>query len=483
MFLVIFRKVVVLFFCFLFSGYGQTIDNLSSIELGATTFPIERPFTISLIIPNSETRATVAFPDINGFVKRGTSTSVTPIEVGGKTLTSQIITQNYQAKAPGRFRLAPFVIVINGETVRSEGAALVVQPSASLSVPGSATLSTVELVPEGAAFLSLRASRQTIYTGEEVGLTLSFFVADNYPYELSFQSLDKQLQAIVKKIRPANSWEENVPINDLTPIPVSIRKKKFREYRIFQSVFFPLSNQSIRLPAVSLQVNRRPVIGPPASQPETAVFTSRPLAIGVKALPIHPLRGRVPVGTFRLEEALERQYVVAGKSVRYTFSISGKGNIATLPAPGLLAGQSEIDVFPPEARHTITHGGNEVTGRKTFTYYIVPHQNGLVSLANYVQWVYFDPQRALYDTLRPQLQLQVGGNGAGVLTNTNIASSSVVTNGETVPGAPVVNSIYAGVEGMDSTRQPVSIPVLIRSMANVLILVMLLGMVFVLVRK
>ena len=483
MFLVIFRKIVVLFFCFLFSGYGQSVDNLFSIELGPTTFPIERPFTISLIIPNSETRATVAFPDITGFVKKGTSTSVTPVEVGGKTLTSQIVTQNYQAKAPGRFRLPSFTIVINGETVHSEGAVLTVQPSASLSVPGGATLNTVAVVPEGAAFLSLRASRQAIYTGEDVGLTLSFFVADNYPYELSFQSLDKQLQAIVKKIRPANSWEENVPINDLKSIPVSIRKKKFREYRIFQSVFFPLSNQSLRIPAVSLQLNRQPVIGPPASQPETAVFTSQPLAITVKTLPVHPLRGRVPVGTFRLEEALERQYVVAGKSVRYTFSVSGKGNIATLPAPGLLTGKAEIDIFPPEAKHTIIHGGNEITGRKTFTYYIVPHQNGPVSLVNYFQWVYFDPQKARYDTLRPQLQLQVGGDGASVVTNTNIASSSVVTNGETVPGAPMVNSIYAGVEGMDSTRQPVSIPVLIRSMANVLLLIMLLGMVFVLVRK
>lgn len=483
MFLVIFRKVVVLFFCFLFSGYGQSIDNLSSIELGATTFPIERPFTISLIIPNSETRATVAFPDIVGFIKKGTSTSVTPVDVGGKTLTNQIVTQNYQAKVPGRFRLPSFTIVINGEAVHSEGAILVVQPSANLSVPGSATINTVAVVPEGAAFLSLRASRQAIYTGEEVGLTLSFFVADNYPYELSFQALDKQLQAIVKKIRPANSWEENVPINDLKPIPVSIRKKKFREYRIFQSVFFPLSNQTLRIPAVSLQLNRQPVIGPPASQPETAVFTSRPLAISVKALPAHPLRGRVPVGIFRLEEALERQHVVAGKSVRYTFSISGKGNIATLPAPGLLAGKAEIDIFPPEAKHTIIHGGSEITGRKTFTYYIVPHQNGPVSLANYVQWVYFDPQRARYDTLRSQVQLQVGGSGAALATNTNIASSSVVTNGETVPGAPMVNSIYAGVEGMDSTRQSVSMPVLIRSMANVLLLIMLLGMIFVLVRK
>ncbi|WP_381496625.1 hypothetical protein [Spirosoma flavum] len=456
---------------------------MASIELGQTTFPIERTFTISLIIPNGETRATVTFPDIIGFVKKGTSTSVTPVEVGDKTVTNQIITQNYQARAPGRFRLLPFAVIINGETIRSEGAVLIVQPSATVSPPGSTTINTVEIVPGGAAFLSLRASKSSVYVGDGVSLTLAFFVADNYPYELNFQALDKQLQKITKKIRPANLWEENVPIIDLKPIPVAINGKKFREYRLFQSVFFPLSNQALRLPAVALQLGRRPVIGPPSSQPETIVFTSKPLVVAVRSWPVHPLRGRVPIGVFQLEEGLERQHIIAGKSVRYTFSISGKGNIATLPAPVILNEHTEVDVFPPEEHHSISHNGNEVTGRKTFTYFIVPHQNEVVSLVNYFQWIYFNPQTARYDTLRPHLKLQVGGKGAVAVNNTNVLSDSSVTNSETVPGAPVNKSLYAGLEAMDSTRQPISISVLIRSIANVLIVLMLLGMVFVLIKK
>ncbi|AUD02402.1 BatD family protein [Spirosoma pollinicola] len=483
MFFVIFRRLLVLFFFYAYIGFGQSIGNVASIELGSTTFSIERPFTISLLIPNSETRATVAFPDIPGFIKKGTSTSVTPVESGDKTVTNQVITQNYQAQAAGRFRLLPFTILVNGEPVHSDGAILIVQPSAVASAPGSVTLNTIEVVPAGAAFLSLRTSKSTIYMGEGVALTLSFIVADNYPYELNFQALDKQLQRIVKKIRPVNSWEENVPINDLKPIPVRINKKKFREYRIFQSVFFPLSSQPLRLPAVALQLGRRPVIGPPASQPETVLFTSKPLSIAVKPLPSHPSGGQVSVGAFRLEEGLERQHIVAGKSVRYTFSIIGTGNVATLPAPTVPGERAEIDVFPPEERHTIAHGGDEITGHKTFTYFIVPHQNGTVSLANYFQWIYFDPKTARFDTLRPRMELYVGGNGQRVALNTDLLSGSAVANGEAVPVASVNSSIYAGIEAMDSGRQSISISVLIRSVANVIIALMLLGMVFVLVRK
>ena len=477
MFFDIFRKFFVLYFYCGFAVFGQVADNVTAIGLGETDFPIERPFTISVIIANSETRPTINFPDITGFTKKGTSASVTTSELSGKTITNQVITQNYQARLPGRYRLPPFSILVNGETVESEGAMLTVLPSSTNSSTVSATLSTDDIVPTGAAFLALRSSRNAIYTGEGVALKLSFFVADNYPFALNFTALNNQLQAIIKKMRPVNSWEENLAINELKPIPAIIKGKKFREYQLYQSIFFPLSNQALSLPAVSLQLGRQPVIGPPQSDAEKVVFTSKPLTIAVRPLPVHPLRGRVPIGTFRLEERLERQRIGAGQSVRYTFTIAGTGNIATLPAPTIVNEHADVDVFPPEERHVLSQDGNQVTGSKTFTYFIVPHQNGAVSLANHFQWIYFDPQTVRYDTLRPRLTLQVGGKGP--LDATLLASG----NGEIGQGIPKGNSFYAGIEAMDSSQQPISVSALIRAIANVLIVIMLLGMIFVFFKK
>lgn len=484
MLLAIFRKFLALFFLITLVSFGQVPDNVASVELGQTTFPIERPFTITVIIPNNENRVAIPFPDITGFTKKGILTSVSPSEVGGKTVTNQVITQNYQAITPGRFRVPPFAITINGETVRSEGAVLLVQPSRTATAPASPTVTTVDVLTGKAAFLALGASKTSVYAGESVALTLSLYIADDYPYVLNFTALDKQLQEITKKIRPANSWEENLAITELKPISILIRGKRFREFRIYQSVFFPLSNQDLRLPAVSLQLARpRPNIGPPSSQPETVVFTSRPLTITVKSLPAHPLRGRVPVGSFQLEEGLERQGVTIGQSVRYTLTVVGEGNIATLPAPALLNETAEFDVFPPEERHTVTNNGSQVTGRKTFSYFIVPHQNGAISLASRFQWIFFDPKTAQYDTLRPQLRLQVGNKNPIASAQVSAPAGGSGANGEATPGATTDHSLYAGIEAMDSTLQPINSSVLIRAIANVLILVMLIGMVFVFFKK
>ncbi|WP_245826276.1 BatD family protein [Spirosoma rigui] len=376
--------------------------------------------------------------------------------------------------------MAPFAITVNGETIKSEGAVLIVRPSAAAAAASPAPLPPAD----GAAFLSLRASRSTIYTGEGVGLTLSFFVADNYPYVLNFTALDRQLQTIIKKIRPANVWEENRPINDLRPIAVVINGRKFREIQLYQSVFYPLAARTLTIPAVTLSLTRpRPVIGPPSPQTETVAFASKPLAVTVRGLPPHPLRGQVAVGSFHLNEQLDRQRVKVGESVRYSFTIEGVGNIATLPAPTESPAPTNVDLFPPKERHTIRHGGNQVSGQKTFTYFVVPRQNGRIQLADHFQWIFFDPQSSRYDTLRPRLWVEAGGAKAAAIADASAPASGTGVGDEAAPASPSGMSLYTGIESLDSTQQPVSIPVLIRAIANVLIVLMLLGMIFVFFKK
>jgi len=466
MFLLIFRKILVLSICFPVAVFSQETGNKASVSIGETEFLIERPFVITVAIPDANTRPVLTFPDIPGFSKKGTSASITTIEVSGRQVVSQVITQSYQARQPGRYQLSPFVLTINDADVPVDGAELIVLAPPAASAPGSNTLTAV---PKNAAFLQLRTDKTALYAGEGLGLTLSFFVADNYPYVLNFTALEKQLQAITKQIRPVNAWEENWNITDLKPVPVLIGGKKFREYRLYQAVFFSLVARTLTFPAVSLQLTRQPVNGPSTTQPESIGFSSQPVGVLVRALPPHPLRGQVPVGLFRLEENLSKGRVEAGQSVRYTFAVAGAGNIATLTPP-TLSDSSDVDIFPPEERQTINRINGQISGRKAFSYFLVPHQNGTVPLVSRFRWIYFDPLRARYDTLRPRLSLRVGGPAE---TGMDTALASRLAS----------QSLYAGIDRLDSSEQPLAVTDLVRVLANTLIILMLAGMIYIFLKK
>ncbi len=483
MIVAIFRLFIVLFYLYSVAAFGQTSDNMPVIELSPTDFSIERPFTISVILPNSATRPVIDFPEIPGLSKRGKTASVTTSEINEKNLVSQVITQNYVAQAPGTYKVPPFTLTIGEVVVRSAGAVLTVRPSITkINAPVSNTIA-LAAAEKGGAFLSLTASRASIYAGQGVQLKLAFYVAENYPYELRFEQLDRQLQTITKQIKPVNAWEENAGISELKPQAVLINKRAFREFIIYRSTFFPLSSQSIRLPAVTLTMLRaKPtstsLTTAPASTTltEPVSFSSQPVTVMVKPLPVRSGAGAVPVGNFRLLERVDRSTLSLGQSTGYEFRIEGEGNIAALPAPVIVPGP-DFDVFPPEIRQTINRTNGPVTGQKAFRYFFVPKQNGQFSLGNTFQWVYFNPQTARYDTLRSRLSVRVGGQTPFMA---DLARDSVrVDSTETGDS----RSIYSGIDQADSSRQPLNIPVLVRAIANVLIVVMLLGILYVFFKK
>jgi hypothetical protein len=472
--------------------YAQQDESKVVIELSALDFTIERPFTISVIIRDSENRPTIAFPDIPGFVKQSTSNSSTNSEVGGREVVNQVVTQSYVATRPGTFRLAPFSIAAGGTTIRSPGARLVVRPSATSAAAANAAILSKAKADKQAAFLRTTVSQTSLYTGEGLHIGVSFWVLEDYPYELRFDRLAEQVEVMARQLRPVNAWEENDNISELNRRLIVYSGRRYVEYPLYSATFFPLAGRggaarTISLPAVSLRMPRlsRVVAGSPVSQTvpgagdtyrqaDVVTFVSQPIVVSVKPLPVvrGPV-GPVSVGTFRLVDEVDRNRVAEGQSVRYDIRIEGQGNIASIQAPQWVAGP-EVDVFPPQAQEQIGRTDGLVSGYKSFRYFLIPKQKGPLSLANRFFWVYFDPQSGRYDTLRPRTVLRVGE--AADSLSTGIVPSDTLDQA----GRP---SIYAGLEQADSTEQSVNWPVLIRAIANVLILIMILGTLFVFARK
>nr|WP_293840646.1 BatD family protein [uncultured Arsenicibacter sp.] len=475
----IFIKNFVLFFCVSLVAFSQSADNIVTIELSQSTFPIERPFTITVQVRNSETRPNIVFPDIPGFAKRATSISTTNVETGDKTTTNQIITQSYMANQPGTYRLAPFSINANGFVARSEGATLVVRAPAAAGDDQDLLLLPTE---SGTAFLAVRPSKGAVYVGEGLTVRLSLFVADNYPFELAYWQLDQQIQAITKQLHPPNTWEENANLKEIQTVPILINGRRFTEHRLYQATFFPLSAQPIKLPSITLQMRRiKPSAGaarPAATNAELFSFISRPMTVAVKPLPPHPMSGQIAVGKFRLAESIERSKVDVGKSTRYSFRIEGEGNIASLQAPNVQDAANDPDnptILPAGTSQSVNRNGYQINGYKSFDYFLMPRQALSFPLKKVFFWVYFDPGAARYDTLRSAITVQAGGSAG----QTAAAGEAVVIPSATAEAV----SIYTGLSQLDSSKPFINIPAIIRAIANVILIVMIIGMIFVLFRR
>jgi len=109
-----------------------------------------------------------------------------------------------------------------------------------------------------------------------------------------------------------------------------------------------------------------------------------------------------------LSENMPNPNLETGQSAAYTFSIFGEGNISAIEKP-ILANDDNFDFYEPNVRQDINRDNGHVTGTKSFNYFLIPKEPGEYRLSKYFQWVYFNPNKKKYDTLKSKLIAHVGG--------------------------------------------------------------------------
>src|SRR5690606_19962050 len=100
----------------------------TSIELGPDEVGLNQLFTIKVTVLNGKLKSYTDFPKIDGFAKRGTSSSSSTNIINGQVSSSQSITQRYLPLEEGTYELADFTIDVNGETVSSKGKKIKITP-------------------------------------------------------------------------------------------------------------------------------------------------------------------------------------------------------------------------------------------------------------------------------------------------------------------------------------------------------------------
>lgn len=411
---------------------GQDVD----IKLGQNKIGLNQYFTITAQVQNDRLKQYSEFPTIEGFIKRGTSSSTTTNFINGKMSSTQSLTQNYQATEQGDFLLPPFFMTINGKEVKSDGVQInvgeAVQRQARQSIFPSDDFFGNKAEPadfldiKADAFLALTTDKSEVYVGEGITATLAFYVAEANRAEMRFFDLANQITEIVKTVKPPSCWEENFSIDQIVGDPVTINDRKYTRYKIYQTAYYPLNVQDINFPTIGLKMIKYKVAKNPSffgrnRQEDYQTFYSKEKTVKVKDLPPHPLKELVVVGDYRLDEQVSTLELNTGQSFNYEFTIIGEGNISAIDGPKPRENK-KFDFYAPNVKQNINRGGGKVRGTKNYDYYGIPNEPGEYKLGDFFSWVFFNPSIDDYDTLASEYTVSVIGESR---KNLNIASNDL----------------------------------------------------------
>ncbi len=337
------------------------------------------------------------------------------------------MTQNYFADAQGEFTLDPFTMKVNDKVINSPGTKIKVgapvqqrnqfdpfstDPFQDLfDNPQQGAQEFMDIKED--AFLSLTTDKDEVYIGEGFTLILAFYISEGNKAPMQFYDPARQLGEVLKKIKPANCWEENFNIENIAPERVTVNEKPYSRYKIYEASYYPLNADTIRFPVIPFKMIKYKVARNPSffgrnRLEDFKTFYTKPKNVIVMQLPPFPGRDAVAVGNYRLSEKVESEKLTTGQSFNYEFTILGEGNIAAINEPVTGSG-SIFQIYPPNVRQNINRSGDKVTGNKTFSYYIIPNEPGDFNLGNYFSWIFFNPVKKQYDTLRSELTVTVSG--------------------------------------------------------------------------
>lgn len=396
------------------------------ITLGPDEIGENQAWTITVTVENDRLKSYDNFPEIAGFRKRGTSSQATTNIVNGQVSSSQSVIMTYLPVRQGIVTIPSFKMKVNDKLISVSGKKVRIGPAVQQQADpfrslfdrdpvedffGRGETEFVDIKDE--AFLAITTSKSEVYTGEGFNATLSFFVSENNRAPLQFHELGKQLSEILKKIKPENCWEENFNIENIEGQTVTIQGKDYTQYKIYQATYYPLNTETIVFPKVGLEmikyrVARNPSFFGQNRKEDFKTFYTKPKMVKVKELPPHPRRDAVAVGDYQLYEHMPVTDIETGKSASYVFNIFGQGNISAIEKP-LINRDNNFEFYEPNVRQDITRDHGRVTGTKSFNYFLIPKEPGRYDLGNYFQWVFFNPEKEVYDTLSSKLTVYVTG--------------------------------------------------------------------------
>ena len=355
------------------------------------------------------------FQGFNVLYGPSTSRSSSFSMTNGHTTQSSTVTFTYTVVPieQGTLKVPAATIVVAGKSIKSGTANIEVLPASSSqgqqpsnsqqggsnrqqrqqSAPSSGQIGSNEL------YMTVTANRQKIYEQEAVMLTYKLYTLVNIQ-QISgempqidgchVQELDRQAQLSLKYER--------------------VNGRNYGTAVWKQYVLFPQKTGKLKIPSITFdtQVEMQNHSMDPfdiffggGSLSQIVRKQIKTPAIEIEVLPLptpKPDNFSGAVGKFSVSATLTPEQVNANDAATLRLVVSGQGNMKLMKAPTVRFPQ-DFEVYDPKENNKTTNTATGAKGNITYDYVVVPRHGGKYSIPP-VEFCYFDPEQARYNTVR-----------------------------------------------------------------------------------
>ena len=336
---------------------------------------------------------------------RSTSQSTNISFIGGQMKKEATVSFIYAlaAKQLGKVTIPAATLSYQGHTYttqpieltvvkEAQGQAAPMQGSPGPGFAPSPPAGRSQIPLEGNLYLSVNASRRTVYVGEPIAVDISLvtrFQVENGGWA-ELPSFD-------------GFWAEKVFEADRFAFERrTIDGKAYGVADLKKVVLFPITPGEANIKPMSFNVA---VAQSPQSifdmlgSSQSVRVSSKPIAIKVLPLPEadKPAEFTGGVGQFTLAASLDRATTTNGEPVNLTVRLTGTGNLRMIEPPKLGAVPG-LKILTPETKDDARVENGAVHGTKTYRFPIIPQGDGKFEVPA-ISIAYFDPQAKGYKRL------------------------------------------------------------------------------------
>ena len=307
--------------------------------------------------------------------------------INGKVTNTRVLSWTLSPKSIGKLIIPSIVINFNNIKTKTNSIKINVK---KVAVDNSSLN----------AFITAEIDKENAYIGEQVTLTYKLYKNIELSLE-PFEIPEFSGFWVEELFRPNQLKFKNVNINGV----------RYQVSTLYKAALFPITGSEYDIDPlkvkVKLQKRRKRQSRDPFFDPffesfftetETKILRSPNRKINIKPFP-NPIPDGFTgaVGNFEINTSIDIDSVFVNEAITFKTSISGTGNLGLFTIPKIIF-SDQIDQFPPTEKFEKNVFRNELSGKMTWEYILVPRVSGKISIPP-IRIVYYNTDLNKWGTL------------------------------------------------------------------------------------